>query len=168
VPTPQPSALAVLRIPAPVANCARIRSTTSALSGRRPRRFPCAQARARPRLMPLRTERSSASVGSGIFRCRSGCRPGGVAHSRWVPIQGRLRRSLSRRYFQRSAERMGGYRRSGSISTWINWRIRRVRAVDRRRQDACSTRSNRRLRFDGPPFSASAIGDPASLMRSSS
>ena len=40
VPVPTPSALAVLRIPAPVANFSRMRSTTSALTGRRPSRFP--------------------------------------------------------------------------------------------------------------------------------
>jgi hypothetical protein len=34
-------------------------------------------------------ERSSASVGSGIFRCRSGCRPGGRGwlNPKWVPIR---------------------------------------------------------------------------------
>ena len=50
VPVPTPSALAVLRIPAPVTSSVRIRSTTSALTGRRPSRFPCARARERPRL----------------------------------------------------------------------------------------------------------------------
>jgi hypothetical protein len=62
VPVPTPSALAVLRIPAPVTSSVRIRSTTSAVTGRRPSRFPCARARERPRLTlarmlvaPLRT-----------------------------------------------------------------------------------------------------------------
>jgi hypothetical protein len=44
--TPKPISFAVLRIRAPVANCSRMRSTTSALTGRRPRRFPYALIRA--------------------------------------------------------------------------------------------------------------------------
>jgi len=39
-PHPTPRAFAVFKIPAPVASCAQMRSTTSSLTGRRPRRFP--------------------------------------------------------------------------------------------------------------------------------
>jgi hypothetical protein len=51
-------------------------------------------------------ERSSASAGSGIFWCRSGCRPGGGGGLilKWVPIRGGRGEILSvARYFQYSA-----------------------------------------------------------------
>src|SRR5580692_357035 len=50
VPVPTPRAFAVLRLPAPVANCSRMRSTTSPLTGRRPSRLPWLRARERPAL----------------------------------------------------------------------------------------------------------------------
>jgi hypothetical protein len=51
-------------------------------------------------------ERSTASVGSGIFRCRSGCRPGGRGALILIgfPSRGGRGEILSReRYFQYSA-----------------------------------------------------------------
>ena len=48
VPVPTPRAFAVLRMPAPVASCALMRSTTSWLTGRRPSCFPWLRARERP------------------------------------------------------------------------------------------------------------------------
>jgi len=50
---PTPSALAVLRIPTPLAKWLRIRSTTSVLAGRRPSRFPWLRARVRTAFDPL-------------------------------------------------------------------------------------------------------------------
>ncbi len=48
-------------------------------------------------------ERSSASVGSGIFWCRSGCHPGsrGWLNPERVPIARRWRRNQPQRHFQR-------------------------------------------------------------------
>jgi hypothetical protein len=45
VPVPTPRVFAVLRIPAPVANCSRMHSTTFSPTRRRPRRFPWLRAR---------------------------------------------------------------------------------------------------------------------------
>jgi hypothetical protein len=48
-------------------------------------------------------ERSSASVGSGIFWCRSSCRPGGRGwlNTKWIPIARRWGRNQPQRHFQR-------------------------------------------------------------------
>jgi hypothetical protein len=57
----------------------------------RKRKSPAVQ----PKTVPYRMERYPASVGSGIFRCRPGCRPGGRGWlvPQWVPIARRSGRN---------------------------------------------------------------------------
>jgi hypothetical protein len=67
-------------------------------------------------------ERSSASVGSGIFRCRSGCDPGGGrvaqsstgSHPRWS------RRNAPQRHPHRSAEQEISGRVCYATRQWVD------------------------------------------------